>query len=78
MPVSSTTCFGLPLLAFVFIVTLPMLLYNKRRKLPPGPRGFPILGNLLDVPKKESWKVYLEWGRHYSKPIVSQALKFIR
>ena len=43
-----------------------LLLRPRRRQSPPGPPGWPVIGNMLDLPKKESWKVYLDWGKQYS------------
>ena len=33
--------------------------------LPPGPKGWPLIGNLLEVPSAEPWKVYAEWGEKW-------------
>jgi hypothetical protein len=31
--------------------------------LPPGPKGFPLIGNLLDVPKRNAWETYSAWRK---------------
>ncbi|OCH88065.1 CyP450 monooxygenase [Obba rivulosa] len=36
---------------------------------PPGPKGWPIIGNLLDVPTSYPWLAYKEWSKRYG-PIV--------
>lgn len=33
--------------------------------LPPGPKGLPIIGNLLDMPTDKPWLVYHEWSKNY-------------
>lgn len=32
---------------------------------PPGPRGKPLVGNLLDIPPSHSWLKFKEWSDHY-------------
>ncbi|EAU87092.1 OrdA protein [Coprinopsis cinerea okayama7 len=33
--------------------------------LPPGPRGLPVVGNVLDMPKEKEWLTFAEWGKKY-------------
>lgn len=48
-------------LALVAVVSLN----RKRRSLPPGPKGVPILGNIFDVPKEFEWLAYDRWSREF-------------
>ena len=34
---------------------------------PPGPPSWPIVGNLLDVPKDAPWSAYAEMSKKYGK-----------
>ena len=33
--------------------------------LPPGPKGYPVIGNLFDMPVDKPWVVYDEWRKTY-------------
>ena len=35
--------------------------------LPPGPKGYPLIGNLFDIPVDKPWVVYDEWRKTYGK-----------
>ncbi|KAJ6576760.1 cytochrome P450 [Mycena sp. CBHHK59/15] len=43
---------------------------REARITPPGPPPRPIIGNLLDIPKREQWLVYQEWSREYGSDVI--------
>lgn len=53
--------------AVVACLAIAWVLYSNRRnsKLPPGPKGWPIIGNRLDVPKIAPWLTYKRWSEEY-------------
>ena len=42
--------------------------------LPPGPKGYPLIGNLFDMPAQKPWVVYDEWRKTYGKPLTISGL----
>jgi hypothetical protein len=35
----------------------------------PGPKGWPIIGNLLDVPNEVEYKVFSQWRKKYGERV---------
>ena len=35
--------------------------------LPPGPKGLPLIGNMLDMPTSHEWKTFAQWGDRWGK-----------
>ncbi|KAK0501149.1 cytochrome P450 [Armillaria luteobubalina] len=40
-------------------------LCNRHPPLPLGPRGIPLLGNLLEMPSEKEWLTFAKWGEKY-------------
>ena len=40
--------------------------------LPPGPKGYPLIGNLFNMPLNKAWLVYDEWFETYGRHFMDQ------
>ncbi|KAJ7207518.1 cytochrome P450 [Mycena pura] len=38
---------------------------RRMQRLPPGPKGYPFIGNVFDMPESYSWKTFAKWGEQY-------------
>ena len=46
----------------------------KGLPLPPGPKGYPLIGNLFNMPIHKPWLVYDEWCKTYGKSFIINGL----
>lgn len=61
----------IPLTVFLSIaLAVSWLFYthlNPKPRYPPGPKGLPFIGSLLDINNERPWITYGEWARQYGK-----------
>ncbi|KAF5345377.1 hypothetical protein D9757_013390 [Collybiopsis confluens] len=59
-------------LALLGCFFLYKIFFSQERSypLPPGPRGWPIIGNALDMPRTHAWRTFAEWGASWG-PLMS-------
>ncbi len=58
------------LLWLPFLVILVVICVIRRytfSRLPPGPRGLPIVGNILDMPTTKPWLTFARWSELYGQ-----------
>jgi hypothetical protein len=51
-------------------------LASPYRKLPPGPRGYPIIGNLLEMGRGQ-WLKFSEWHKKYGQLVQVALILFL-
>ncbi|KAH8093154.1 cytochrome P450 [Cristinia sonorae] len=47
----------------------------KYPRLPPGPRGLPVLGNALQIPREHQEKVFFKWGQQYGEIVYARLFR---
>jgi hypothetical protein len=57
------------LASFVYLLKY-FLARRARTPYPPGPKGLPLIGNLLDLPKQYEWETFTRWGQEFGTHIL--------
>ncbi|KAG2121123.1 cytochrome P450 [Suillus cothurnatus] len=52
-------------LAGIGAYLVKQVLNKNPASYPPGPRGWPLIGNIQDIPQIKPWLTFAEWGKKY-------------
>lgn len=63
--VTSLTLFDLIAVGLTIWILRRSLSGGSSKRLPPGPKPWPIIGNVLDVPSEQAWKTYAQWSERW-------------
>ncbi|KAG1855197.1 cytochrome P450 [Suillus subalutaceus] len=66
LSIASVTWLDLLCLTGVGVYLVKQVVIKKNpAPYPPGPRGWPLIGNVLDMPRIKPWLTFTEWGQKY-------------
>jgi hypothetical protein len=55
---------SLGILLGLIVLYVAQYITSPYRKLPPGPRGYPLIGNALEL-RSHQWLKFIEWRKQY-------------
>ncbi|GJE86541.1 cytochrome P450 [Phanerochaete sordida] len=63
---SGLTYFNFALVGLAVVLLRTYISRSRQRaRYPPGPKGLPVIGNVLDMPKEHEWLTFASWGEKY-------------
>jgi hypothetical protein len=70
MKIKEHGMFSIGIILGLFVIYATRYLASPYRNLPPGPHGYPIIGNLLELRSKQ-WLKFTEWRKKYGQSVFS-------
>ncbi|KAH9849090.1 cytochrome P450 [Lenzites betulinus] len=61
----SPATIGVAAFLAVYLIWIRFFGKKKRGPLPPGPKGYPFIGNLLDMPTSHEYRTFGKWGQQW-------------
>jgi hypothetical protein len=55
------------ILTGLFILQRLLARQKQKAPLPPGPKRWPLIGNLLDMPTSKEWLTFTDWGEKWGE-----------
>ncbi|KAG2362235.1 cytochrome P450 [Suillus spraguei] len=65
LTITSVTWLDLCLTGVGIYLVRQVVIKKNPAPYPPGPRGLPLVGNFLDIPRINTWLTFTEWGQKY-------------
>lgn len=69
-------------LLFLFGIVAAVLIFSRSSRsklsLPPGPKPWPLIGNVLDMPSLHAWHKYREWCNTHGEYVVNEVSQILR
>lgn len=66
--------YGLCAILLTFMLTITLLLTpSKYKRMPPGPKPVPFIGNAHQIPSVKPWRKFEEWNKQYGMANFDQA-----
>jgi hypothetical protein len=77
MSMISNLAMDIPLALLVASLAVTYLWLKRRHRglpLPPGPKGWPLIGNVFDIPTIKGWEVYHKWCKELGEHLGATSL----
>jgi hypothetical protein len=61
----------------LWLTTRTIINWRRRSRMPPGPKGWPYIGNVLNFPQENRWLALAQWARTYGEGLFSNNVRML-